>query len=92
MLYRVHFADEHYTPYPPESLPSVEADAPLDAVRLLLEQRGPPAIDADTIWALVILTVHPSGTPRHVVSIPLTREFTIPQDWQPPAGAGEAGV
>ena len=53
------------------------------AVQKPLIEPGPPPITG-TIWARVVLTLHPSGTPRHVLSIPLTKEAAIPLNWQPP--------
>jgi hypothetical protein len=73
---------------PVGSLPHVEADLPLAAVQKLLNEQGPPAINGCTIWARVIIALHRNGKPRLVMSIPLTKEATIPLAWQPSVVGG----
>jgi hypothetical protein len=44
--FRVHFAADPHEPFPPlDGLPSIEADDPVSAVRLLVEDGERPADD-----------------------------------------------
>jgi hypothetical protein len=34
-------------------------------------------------WARVVVALHPDGSVRQVVHVPITPEGTIPVDWRP---------
>jgi hypothetical protein len=86
--YRYLVANERNEPFPPvDTLPIVDADEPMAAVAKLaqdgkLPTTGPP------FGVRVVTAVHPNGVPDKVLSVPLTPEFKIPLDWQPPDDVG----
>jgi hypothetical protein len=70
-IYRIHFAVEPHEPFPAlEALPAVEADDPITAVERLLGN-GQVAQNRLIRWARVVLTVHETGQPYHVLRVPL---------------------
>lgn len=80
----IHYSADRFAPFPPvASLPVVEAESALDAARLALKQ-FPPTLTEPEIWCRVILTVHPDGSPRHALRVPLTAERMVPINWVPP--------
>ena len=81
----VHIAAERFAPFPAvDSLPVVEAESALDAA-VEAFRRWPITFNGPEVWVRVILTLHADGSPRPVLSVPITVEGTIPLDWTPPA-------
>ena len=77
----VHYTPSRFDSFPPlDTLPQVDAETALDAVYAALKQ-CPPMLTEPDIFCRVIVTVHTNGSPRHVLSVPLTAEGTIPLDW-----------
>ena len=84
MIYRVDIASDRYAPLPPlDDIPEVEADTPMEAVRLALLKSTSPLIGREGIWARVVVGTHPNGDVQ-VMSISLAREIAIPLDWTDP--------
>lgn len=80
----VHYSPSRFDSFPPlDTLPQVEAETALDAVYAAIRQYPPPLADKE-LFCRVIVTVHTDGSPRHVLSVPLTIEGTIPLDWSQP--------
>jgi len=77
----IHYTPSRFDSFPPlNTLPHVDAETALDAVYAALRQ-CPPMLTEPCIFCRVIVTVHTDGSPRHVLSVPLTVERTIPLDW-----------
>jgi len=70
-LYHVHVAASREDPLPPV-LTTIEADDPADALAKL--SREPLVVQGGmvgSVWLKVVVSYHPSGEPRHVLSTEL---------------------
>ena len=78
-----HIAAEKTDPYPPvNELPTVEAETAWKAIAKLANDGKLPAAGGQ-FWVRILL--ESNGERAKAMSVPLTPEFEISLDWQPPA-------
>ena len=83
---RFHYSADRTAEFlPVATLPVVDAPTALDAAHAALA-KVPPTLTAPSIW-LRVVTTHPNGVPRQVLSVPLTATGQIPLDWPAPLPA-----
>jgi hypothetical protein len=88
-IYPYHVSTDRSDPFPSvDNLPTFEADDPMAAVAKLARDGKRPTT-GPTFWMRVVTAVHPNGVPHKAISVPLTPEFRVPLDWQPPEATGE---
>jgi hypothetical protein len=74
---------EHETPLPPlDDMQTVEAPDAMQAIAWLAKNGKLPVI-GDTFWVRIVVESK-GGGPTKAISMPLTPEFQVPLDWQPP--------
>jgi hypothetical protein len=79
--YRVHFAASHTDPIPPvESLVSIEANDPVDAVDKLCRAGQVPQAEL-VKWARVVLAVAENGRATRALRVPVMPSHVVPLDW-----------